>query len=947
MKKYTMHVMSHTHWDREWYQPFQGYRRRLVFQIDGMMDLLDARPEFPCFHLDGQTSILDDYLAINPEGKRRLARLIRKHRVLIGPWFTMPDESLLSGESLIRNLQLGHALCREWRTRPMPIGWVSDVFSHVSQLPQILSGFGIDNAFMHHGTPCEDHETSEMVWEGADGTEILLLKTYPQFGYQDFLQMRYRDGEAVRDFEAQKQKLASTDVLFAFDGNDHEPAKWNTPETIARMNRLLVNTRAVHSSLPEYLAALKKALGRNWQQGRMRFKGELRHHVKRGNWNGVSDGIGSSRLPLKQAHDQVEILLARVAEPLHGWATLLGAESRRAYVDLAWRYLFLNQAHDSICACSIDQAHRDMIYRFDQARMLAEDGIDEAIQEIGDRIDAQALGKRDHVVTVFNAGGAASDPVPTITFEIDSATLARKQSGGLAPTLVDARGRVLPYEIVRIEEHVRPKPFMYYDTGVTPALWRRDYPVHRFHVRVVESLPAMGYRSWRIAFRKPKKEPMRLLKGLQAVRVDTRRLVLDNGLVRLVPRKDGCVDLKDKVSGVWFRGLNAFEDCGDAGHGWNHSYPTKDTVVSSLHAGSRGRVSIACESQGVLAATIRVSFDLKVPEDLVRPSGKHPQDGSRTSRSRRLVEIPVETTFTVTAGSRRVDCVTSILNVACCHRLRAMFPTRCRTDVWFGDSALDVVRRSVKLQNTTGYIERAREECPIKNFVAACDDRAGLAVLTKGLYEAAVRDDKQRTIALTLFRGFVERLNFEDTEDSLLLGPLTMEYALLPFDSVEEAPPPDIFGEVDRYKLPLPSYSRPSTGMPVDPDTLRPYDAAPANLAPSVGEDTVELPARILALLRKRKMRVRNLPTEASLVDIPGNLALSTIKSAEHGDALIVRIYNPGMKRVRGVLKTAFRFKEAFLADLTEKRKTGLPFRGRQIKVDLKAKQFVTLRLET
>jgi alpha-mannosidase/mannosylglycerate hydrolase len=114
MKKATMHIISHTHWDREWYQEFQGYRQRLVYQMDSLLDLLEKRPEYKYFHLDGQTSVILDYLEIRPENRNRLAGYIKDGRIIIGPWFVMPDELLLSGESLVRNLMLGHRICRQY-----------------------------------------------------------------------------------------------------------------------------------------------------------------------------------------------------------------------------------------------------------------------------------------------------------------------------------------------------------------------------------------------------------------------------------------------------------------------------------------------------------------------------------------------------------------------------------------------------------------------------------------------------------------------------------------------------------------------------------------------------------------------------------------------------------------------------------------------------------------
>ena len=143
-RPYRLHVLSHTHWDREWYQTFQGFRKRLVFHLDALLDLMESDEAYRYFHLDGQTACLLDYLEVRPENRDRLCRLIESGRILIGPWFTMPDELLLSGESLVRNLLLGHRLCRDFGTKPMPVGYVTDIFGHNSQFPQILKGFGID-----------------------------------------------------------------------------------------------------------------------------------------------------------------------------------------------------------------------------------------------------------------------------------------------------------------------------------------------------------------------------------------------------------------------------------------------------------------------------------------------------------------------------------------------------------------------------------------------------------------------------------------------------------------------------------------------------------------------------------------------------------------------------------------------------------------------------------
>jgi alpha-mannosidase len=472
----------------------------------------------------------------------------------------------------------------------------------------------------------------------------------------------------------------------------------------------------------------------------------------------------------------------------------------------------------------------------------------------------------------------------------------------------------------------------------------------RYHVAAADQIPALGYKTWTIAFEGSASFQLANKKDGQAGSspyLHCARHSLENEFVRLLVRKDGRIDLYDKPTRTWYRGLHFFEDCGDAGEGWNHIYPTRDTVVLSTDANSRGKARVALGHQSPLTASIKVSLSMRVPSDLVVETSDKPQRKATTSRSRKFVTLPIETTFTLDAGSRRVDCRTTISNTARCHRVRAIFPTNRKTNVWFGDNAFDTVRRNIKLRDTTGWNEREREECPIKDFVAACDSRAGLAVLTKGLYEAAVQDNRSRSIALTLFRGFVERLFFENTQDSLLLGELAMEYALLPFTPERGAPPATIYGEIDRYKLALPTYTRPSSGEPVDIVTLPPYsETNPPQPAPSVGTEVITPSPELAAILKARPKLACDLPPTGSLLELGAPLALSTIKTSEDGTAIIVRVWNPDTRPAKSFLRPAFAFSRVSKTDLLEKPVAKLAAHGQTIPLTLRAKEVVTIRLE-
>ena len=64
-------LVSHTHWDRAWYCTFQEYRIRLVRLVDRLLDILEHDPGFQVFMLDGQMSVLEDYLDVRPENAER------------------------------------------------------------------------------------------------------------------------------------------------------------------------------------------------------------------------------------------------------------------------------------------------------------------------------------------------------------------------------------------------------------------------------------------------------------------------------------------------------------------------------------------------------------------------------------------------------------------------------------------------------------------------------------------------------------------------------------------------------------------------------------------------------------------------------------------------------------------------------------------------------------
>jgi alpha-mannosidase/mannosylglycerate hydrolase len=901
---YRYHVISHAHWDREWYQEFQGFRQRLVFQLDALLDVLKKHKRYRCFHLDGQTSVVRDYLDLRPERRDELARQLRAGRIMIGPWFVMSDEFLASGESLVRNLITGDRHCREFGVAPTPIGYVTDNFGHCSQLPQLIRSIGLRAAILHYGTSGVDEKT-EMVWEGADGSEVLLVKIHVATSYMDFsAYTRWPDRMKDRpQYLLDKKALATTPVLYGMDGSDHAPARPDTLERIAMIAGENPDIDFVHSTMAEYLADLFRAMGPDWTSGRIRFQGELRTTSRKGAWNALHTGTGSSRVPMKQANDQVEWLLYRAAEPLEAWSVLLGEPDQRAFLHEAIRYLLLTHPHDSIVGCSVDQAHRDMMYRFDQAREITWNSIRESVQDLGARVDTAAFGAERQVATIINTSAHAAGPVALFELELPSELHAR--NAGRSLVLVDRAGGRVPVQITSHRRRVRTERFVEkrgegptsYVTGPTA-----DVPMERLTIAAVCTLPPLGYRTWALDFVDAGDAPV-LPPELAPVMADAKARTLENAHLQVRIGEDGRFDLLHRATGRWYRGLHQLEDMGDSGHGWSYWEPKTDRTILSTDAASRGPVEVTMHADGPLRARATIRYVLRVPSDL-EPDEVERSISGGTYRSATLVDLPIEIELALTAGSPRLELRTTIRNTAKCHRVRAILPTGLACVRWLRDTPFDVTERDVTLMDTTGWQERAREHHPFKNVVAAFDGAEGLAVMTRGLCEGCVQDKPDRPIALTLYRSFREELRFHRTQDSQLLGELVLEYAFLPFRGEGGKLPEALFAQLDDYKAP------------------RLFYVAPAHAGP--------------------------LPSEGSLLQVDGPVVLSALKSAEDGRAVIVRLFNPRSEPVQATIAPGFAYRAARLANVLERpaRERLKPAAGGRLRLRLGPKQILTVRFD-
>ena len=371
-------LVPHTHWDREWYQPFDEFLERLVEMMDGLIEVLSNDERFGHFHLDGQTAMIDDYLAVRPERLPDIERLVRAGRLSVGPWFTQMDEFLTSGESMIRNLERGTRRAAELTGEPvggLRAGYLPDQFGHIGQMPQILANGGFERAVVWRGVPNEIDRTA-FTWEAPDGSRV--LAEYLIWGYSLGLGIGWaQDAEGIgtelrKAIDWIAPHRAYPDRVLVEVGSDHQGPAGKLPPLLPEVNEA-VGARAEIGSIAAYLDAPDP-------EGIPTWRGELRSSAR----TYLLPGVYSTRAHQKETRARVETLLERWAEPFS--ALVPGVDWPAAELEEGWRLLLWNGAHDSVCGCSVDHVAADVDARYARAESLGEDVARAALGRLAGRM---------------------------------------------------------------------------------------------------------------------------------------------------------------------------------------------------------------------------------------------------------------------------------------------------------------------------------------------------------------------------------------------------------------------------------------------------------------------------------------------------------------------------------------------------------------------------------
>ena len=788
-RRFNCHVISNTHWDREWRYPFQSYRMDLVVMMDRLLDVLEHRPDYRSFFLDSQTVLLDDYLEIRPENEVRIRALVREDRLQVGPWYTLPDMWGCPGEALVRNLLMGHKGARRFG-RVTKVGYTPFSNGQISQVPQLYQGFGLDSIMFYRGIG-KHVAKSEFIWEGPDGSRVFGFRfgDYARYNYYYLLYRPGLLGRTIRDREYVwnpeevpwrvatpqsqdrqygyiDQRLAVRDDLLASsldDAHNFTAADATTSELLYMMGHdhsfaageeadLVEALRAaegrdgdniVFSSLTDYMEAFRREAEHTDLQV---LHGEMRHTLKEGLWTTLMARILSCRLYLKQENARVNAKILTGAEPLAAAAWARGAEYPARFLEIAWQKLLVNQAHDAIGGCSVDKVHREMQARWSEVDTIADEICRRSMRDVAARVDGSGIAPADLQLTVFNTLPFARGGVAAFVVDLPHA------KPGEEFALEDVDGTAVPLQVVARAPY-DPTIEGGYDLNM-------PFEVERCDVRAeLHPLPGLGYRALRVRRgAKPDTRGTDILRGPRA---------LENARLRVDVNANGTLRLEDKATGRVMDNLCWFEDTAEFGDPWSRKTPDGDTPVTSLAASA----TVEALHGGPLEAALRVSLAFDIP------AGKT-ADGRRSPET---VTLPATLTVTLRKDAPLAEVTVQLTNHARNHRLRLMMPSGLPAAARsYAEGQFDVLERDIALFDATGWKEAPYPTHPMWNFCGTSDGTHGLAVLNDGLTEYEVVDDAERTIAVTLMRTFGTFVFGRPTPDSQCLGDHTYRFALLP-----------------------------------------------------------------------------------------------------------------------------------------------------------------------
>ncbi|MDD3151267.1 MAG: glycoside hydrolase family 38 C-terminal domain-containing protein, partial [Candidatus Gastranaerophilales bacterium] len=727
----------HTHWDREWYQPFQEYRLRLIDTFDEIIENLQ-NGNLNQFYFDGQTIVIEDYLEIHPEKREIIKNLIKENKLKVGPWYALADEFLVNGESLIRNLLVGINQAKALGEKDF-IGYLPDAFGHCASMPMIFNSFNIKNAVVWRGVGEQD---SEFIWKSADNSSV--IATYLTEGYfQDYLHgdnSIKEKAQNIKNLLDKIKKYSIGDLILLPVGADHLSLPENPNKITQQINEQIENYDIVSGSIFDYVNTEKKA--------KNEIMGELRDNSR----SFILPGTLTSRIYLKRQNALATWKLSKLAEPFQAYMKNLNlSKSRKNELIHAWKLLLQNHPHDSICGCSRDEVHRQMLTRFDEVNQISDGIISRNLN-----ILSKALSKGSFAVCNLS------------NFEF-SGIVKIKTRQKLPDSLPRQFLKTLTEFPNEILQNLKRPPI-------------REY---------VEK-----YDEYLIWADKIKPNSIKIINenfnnSIIPDNVEITNKSIKNSKIELKINYDGTIDIKDNETLKEFKGLHTIEDVADCGDSYNLC-PIKDDIAIKADLAKTKIIEI-----GSLRSTLRLKYKIAIPQSL---------DNSQKFRSKKIVKHTINIDVSLCSNAKRVEFKAVWENNSLNHLLKIKFNTGQKVYKTLSEDNLGIIERKFNPDYEISQnipVEKGKEvfenTAPMGRFVSA----NGLSIITEGLSEYGV---SKNNLELTILRSTGIISNGTMDTRGLAAGPPieTPECQCLGFQQARYAiclndKPQELFKEADEF----------------------------------------------------------------------------------------------------------------------------------------------------
>lgn len=899
--KRKIHVIPHSHWDREWYFTTSRSKVYLMKDLGDVLNTLENDPEFKYFMVDAQGSLLDDYIKWRPQDKERISKLVNEGRLVIGPWYTQTDQLVISGESIVRNMYYGMKRCESFG-KYMNVGYVPDSFGQSGNMPQIYRQFGIEDTLFWRGVSDDMVKHTDYNWRGDDGSVV--FTTQIPFGY--YIGGNIPEAPEENDEFWKKEcfekagGLSATRHIYFPNGFDQAPVRTNLPQLVQERNEKDPENEYVISCIEDYIKDVKSE---NPELEEVQGELVIAKHMR------IHKSIFSSRSDLKVMNTQIQNYVTNVMEPLLTISYNLGNEYPHEAVAEIWKLLFENAAHDSIGSCISDTANEDVYVRYKQARDIAVN-----LVELHSRlIAANVKNDADMTFTVIN----------TLPQKRKDTVIVKTYVPGGKFAIIDENGNDVDYTIIKsrdLTDYVLSQTIM---LDPSRKFYVPDQVLEVTMAIKANDVPALGYVQYSIDTKK------------DSHKETADKKVLENEYYAIEVEENGSLTIVDKANNVTYKNQGILVENGDDGDSFNYSPPRKDMEVFSNE--SKCTVKI---SGSDIYDQAEIHFDMVVPADLdERAEGKV------------SVTMPVDMTVALRKDSKVIDFNVKVDNKGLSHRLCVLFDSQIVSAFNYADQQFGLIKRpnyyekemklymesmNNKTEKKAGIQELANwandqstwQEPPIsieptQSYVSLTDGKTGIAVIPQGVREYEVLDDSK--IRLTLFRtyGFMGKEN-------LIYRP-----GRASGERIIETPAAQLLKEME-FNFGFTSYAGDINDS--DIDTL----AKQYNTNMEVYTYAEFLNGRLI--FSQREIDGENAKIH-SLFETEGNLVVSAVKKAEEDDGYIIRLYNgKDHKNLDDKIKFNFDIKEAYYTNLKEEKTEEIKIENNTISVkELSHCKFVTI----